>query len=213
MEQETKRKIIHISMGFLALLLIIFPRWLALIFVLIALGFILVIARPSVWKSGFDAMASREEDQRSGLLHGPTLYIIMVLILILFFDMRIAGAVFAIMAFGDGFANVIGTRFGKHRYPTFENKSFEGLIAFIFFAFISSSLAFLLISVNPDYASWIQLLNIKEPTEISSLNVFSICFIVSTIAGLIELTSSRILNDNITVPIISGFLMTLLLNF
>ena len=117
-------------MGSLTLLLGFLPRWLAIIAVLIALFFILVVARPSVWKTGFESMASREIDRQTGLLQGPTLYIIMVLILVVFFDLRIAGAVFAIMAFGDGFANVIGTRFGHHRFERFQNKSLEGFIAF-----------------------------------------------------------------------------------
>ncbi|MHA1207428.1 MAG: hypothetical protein ACTSSO_07665, partial [Candidatus Hodarchaeales archaeon] len=69
MDQETKRKSVHISMGFLTILIAIFPRWLIILCVLIALFFILVIARPTVWKKSFDAMASREEDVSSGYLH------------------------------------------------------------------------------------------------------------------------------------------------
>ena len=213
MDQETKRKSVHISMGFLTILISIFPRWLLVVCVLIALFFILVIARPTVWKGSFEAMASREEDVSSGYLYGPLLYILMVLISVIFLDLRIAAGVFCIMAFGDGFANVIGTRFGKHRFEKFNNKSLEGFLAFVFFAFISSTLAFLLVSINSDLNPWISILEIKQPQEIILGYMLLINLIVSIIAATIELTTSEKLNDNISVPIVSGILLTLFLKF
>ncbi len=213
MEKETKRKVIHISMGFLTILLGFFPRWLAIIAVLVALFFVLVIARPSVWKLGFESMASRDEDQTSGFLYGPTLYVIMVLILVIFFDLRVAGAIFAIMAFGDGFANVIGTRFGLHRYERFQNKSIEGFLAFIIFSFITSVPVFFWISLNPnpDTIAWIPFLLIKEvlyPTQIIFM-----CLFISIVAAIIEFTTSKYLNDNVSVPMIGGILLTFFLKF
>ena len=211
MDQETKRKSVHISMGFLNLLIAIFPRWLLIICVLIALFFILVVARPKVWKGSFNAMASREEDVSSGYLHGPLLYVLMVLISVIFLDLRVASGVFCIMAFGDGFANVIGTRFGKHKFEQYNNKSFEGFLAFVVFAFISSTFAFLLVSINPEINPWISILSIKDPQDIILGYVVLVNLIVSVIAATIELTTSQKLNDNISVPIVSGILLTLLL--
>jgi len=211
MDQETKRKSVHISMGFLTILIAIFPRWLIVLCVLIALFFILLIARPTVWKKSFDAMASREEDVKSGYLHGPLLYILMVLISVVFLDLRVAAVVFCIMAFGDGFANVIGTRLGKHKFEQFNNKSLEGFLAFIFFAFLSSTLAFLLVSSNSEIDPWISFLSIKNPQDIIIGYMVLVNLIVSVIAALIELTTSEKINDNISVPIISGILLTLFL--
>ena len=211
MDQETKRKSVHISMGFLTILIAMFPRWLIILCVLIALFFILVIARPAVWKKSFDAMASREEDVSSGYLHGPLLYILMVLFSVILLDLRVAAGVFCIMAFGDGFANVIGTRIGKHKFEQFDQKSLEGFLAFIFFAFISSTLAFFLVSSNPDINPWISILSIKNPQEIILGYVLLVNLIVSVIAATIELTTSEKINDNISVPIVAGVLLTLLL--
>ena len=208
MERETKRKVIHIAMGFLALLLAIFPRWLAIIFVSAALFFVLVIARPFVWTRGFEAMASRKVDQDSGLLHGPFLYVLMVLILVIFVDLRIAGTVFSIMAFGDGFANIIGSRYG-HKIEKLDNKSIEGFIAFIFFAFLSGTIAFLLISNNQyqNITPWLEFL--KIPEDIDQIYVIFCCFFVSLIAAMIELLTGHLVNDNISVPVISGTLLTI----
>ncbi len=212
MERETKRKIIHISMGFLSLLLIIFPRWLAIIFVLIALFFVLVIARPSVWKRGFDAMASREEDQDSGLLHGPMLYVFMMLLAVIFLDLRVAATVFVIMAFGDGLANVIGSRYG-HGIERFQNKSIEGFLTFVFFAFLSGTIIFFLVSLNQfqNIKPWLEFLTIPEKID-QNYAVFC-CFFVSIIAALTELLTGHFINDNISVPVISGTLLTILLMF
>lgn len=211
MDQETKRKSIHISMGFLTILIAIFPRWLLIICVLIALFFILVIARPKVWKGSFNAMASREEDVSSGYLRGPLLYILMVLISVIFLDLRVAAGVFCIMAFGDGFANVIGTRYGKQKFVQYSNKSFEGFLAFIAFAFISSTLTFFLVSINPEINPWISILEIKDPQDIILGYVVLVNLIVSIITATIELTTSQKLNDNISVPIVAGLLLTLFL--
>jgi dolichol kinase len=211
MDKETKRKTIHISMGFLTLLIAFFPRWLSILCVLIALFFILVIARPSMWKRSFDAMASREEDVESGLLYGPLLYILMVLLAVIIYDLRVAAVVFAVMAFGDGFANVIGSRFGKHRYARFNNKSLEGFFAFIIFAFISSSVVFFLVSFNNDLTSWIEFLNIKSPEDLRFPYVVAVLLINSIITATIEISANNRINDNIAVPLVTGILLTILL--
>ena len=211
MDREMKRKTIHISMGFLSLLLAVFPRWLSIFCILIALFFILVIARPTGWQKSFEAMASRQRDVESGYLYGPLLYILMVLIAVALYDLRVAAAVFCIMAFGDGFANVIGSKFGKHRYQRFQNKSLEGFIAFIVFSFIFGTASFFIVSINAEVSSWLPILDIKNPSEIVFINVAVIIFIVSIISAFIELLTSELINDNISVPLISGILLTVLL--
>ena len=197
-------------MGLLTLLLAIFPRWLAIIFVIAALFFVLIIARPTVWKKGFEAMASREEDQNSGLLQGPTLYVLMVFLLVIFLDLRIAGAVFAIMAFGDGFANVIGSRYG-HPIKKLNDKSVVGFFTFLLFAFLSSIFVFFLISLNQfqNITPWLDFLKISE--ELNQSYIIFCCFIISLIAASLELLTGHIINDNISVPVVSGSLLTILL--
>ncbi|MFW9778298.1 MAG: diacylglycerol/polyprenol kinase family protein [Candidatus Heimdallarchaeota archaeon] len=211
MEQETKRKIIHISMGFLSLLLGIFPRWMSVLCVLVALFFVGIIARPSVWKMGFDVMASRVEDRDSGTLHGPILYVLMVLLSVIFLDLRVAAAVFVIMAFGDGLANVVGTRYGVHRFEQLNGKSFEGFITFLGSAFVCSVFIVSWVSMNPAVNPWIPLFEIRSVEQLSLDQIGITCFQTSLVCAIIELTTGNFVNDNISVPIIAGALLTILL--
>ncbi|MHA2107533.1 MAG: diacylglycerol/polyprenol kinase family protein [Candidatus Hodarchaeales archaeon] len=213
MDQETKRKVIHIGFGFLTPLIAVFPRLLLILITLVALFFIIVVARPTMWNRGFEAMASRERDVRTGYLYGPLLYILMVFVSVTFLDLRIAASVFCIMAFGDGFANIIGSRFGKHRYQRFQNKSAEGFLAFLFAAFITSSLLFFLVAINPEVTPIIDLFIIKEPSEVNKGYFLVVNFLVCILSAIIELTTGDKLNDNLTVPIISGIILTSLLKF
>jgi dolichol kinase len=213
MEQETKRKMIHIGFGFLTPLIAVFPRVLLILITILALFFILVIARPAMWQRGFEAMASRERDVRTGYLYGPLLYILMVFISVTLFDLRIAAMVFCIMAFGDGLANVVGSRFGKHRFQRFQNKSTEGFLAFLIAAFTTSSLLFFLVSINPEINPMFDLFIIKEPSEINMVYFLIVNSFVCFLSALIELTTGDKVNDNLTVPIISGVLLTSLLKF
>ncbi len=213
MDQETKRKSIHIGFGFLTPLIAIFPRMLLILITLIALFFIIVIARPNMWKRGFEAMASRERDVKTGYLYGPLLYILMVMISVILLDLRIAAAVFCIMAFGDGFANVIGSRFGRRRFPRFQNKSFEGFLAFLLAGFISSSILFFFVGLNPEITPDLTFFRIKGPEDLQTIYFIVINFLVCFISALVELTTGDKLNDNITVPVLSGLLLTFLLKF
>ncbi|MHA1978316.1 MAG: diacylglycerol/polyprenol kinase family protein [Candidatus Hodarchaeales archaeon] len=213
MDPESKRKTIHIGFGLLTPLIAFLPRVFLILITISALFFIIVVARPTMWKKGFDAMASRERDVKTGYLYGPLLYILMVLVSVTFLDLRIAASVFCIMAFGDGFANVIGSRFGKHRYKRFQNKSAEGFLAFLLAAFISSSFLFFLVSMNPEIIPIVDLFIIKEPKFINGYYFLVINLIVCLLSALIELTTGDKINDNITVPIIAGLLLTFLLKF
>jgi len=207
MDQETKRKFVHISMGFWTIAMVVFPRILAILVILAALFFILILARPEVWKVAFDSLASREDEKKAGFLKGPVLYVIMALISFTFLDLRVASTVFAMMAFGDGFANVIGSRYGQHRFTSFNNRSFEGFISFIVFAFLSGVLVFYLVSLNPDPYPWLAIFRIKEIVQ--DFQVILVILGVSIIAALTELFSKGILNDNVTVPFVTGILLTI----
>ncbi len=135
----------------------------------------------------------------------------MVLLAVIIYDLRVAAVAFSVMAFGDGFANVIGSRFGNHRYAKFNNKSLEGFLAFIVFAFISSLIAFFIVSFNNDVTTWINFLNIKSPENIQIPYVVIVLLVVSIIAAVIELTADKKVNDNIAVPLVTGILSTILL--
>lgn len=65
------------------------------------------------------------------------LSILSLLVLSWFIDERICYAAIAILAAGDGFAGVIGKRYGKHRFSFNVNKSWEGTLS----GFLGASVA------------------------------------------------------------------------
>lgn len=72
------------------------------------------------------------ENELEGFSIEPLSYIISVLSLLslsYFIDENICFAAIAILAAGDGFAGMIGRRYGKHRFPFNENKSWEGSVS------------------------------------------------------------------------------------
>ncbi len=79
------------------------------------------------------------ENELKGFSTEPLSYIFSVLSLLslsFFIDEKICFAAIAILAAGDGFAGVIGRRYGKHRFPFNKNKSWEGSIS----GFIAASI-------------------------------------------------------------------------
>ncbi len=204
---ELKRKMVHIGNGIWIIVLAFIPRWLSILAVIVALMAVLSM-NPRVWNGAFEAMA-REIDRRVGFLVGPLIYVITVLVLVVTFDLRVAGAAFAMMAFGDGFAGLIGTFKGKH--SLWNGKSIEGTGAFLLFGFILSSISVLIIDVfNPEpqplfFAKWLEI------TVPPSLLMFIIGMgVVTVIAAFLELLGGTKIDDNILVPFSVAFLLTVL---
>ena len=83
---------------------------------------------------GFVKSMSRE-GSKSELLTGPLFYVLTVLLVTSFFWRQSVTSFLAIgiMAGGDGMADIVGRRFGKHKLPYNEKKSVEGSLAFIVF--------------------------------------------------------------------------------
>lgn len=79
------------------------------------------------------------ENELKGFSIEPLSYFISVLSLLylsFFIDEKICFAAIAILAAGDGFAGVIGRRYGRHRFSFNENKSWEGTLS----GFVAASL-------------------------------------------------------------------------
>jgi len=94
------------------------------------------------------------------------------------------------MSYGDGFASLIGQKFGKHKYTIFgDTKSFEGSIAMflVLIAMLSLSLGYYLFINNT--------FNMGYPTHL--LNFFVI-IVISAIATVVEGISPKGI-DNLTV--------------
>ena len=213
-----RRKIVHIGFGFCAFLLAFLPRPISIIIVLTALCIDLLAFHPGVkyGEKAFNFMA-REVDRRWGLLIGPTIYILVVLFIVLVFDIRVAAFAFALLAFGDGFATVVGKKIGSH--IIWKGKTIEGFIGFILFGTVFSSTAFIVVSLfQQDGRSlvapyWFLLL----PSSETLLNISvlpAVLLIITTVVGIcafLELFFGDYIDDNILVPISSSILITITL--
>lgn len=214
MHTEYKRKSIHILNGMWVFALPFFSRPIAIILVLIAFLYVFFMARPnsifgSFFSSSFEAMA-RKEDHEKGFLVGPTIYVVMVLLVVIFLDFRIAGSVFAMLAFGDGLATVIGITYGKHKI--FKNKTGEGFLAFVLSSFIASSSIFMLINYfnTPDAElTLIGFLILPHILNIAVTTFIIIFFITSLLVASVELFLGDIINDNYLIPISGSLLLYL----
>ncbi|MEM8674807.1 MAG: diacylglycerol/polyprenol kinase family protein [Cyanobacteria bacterium P01_G01_bin.67] len=92
-----------------------------------------------------------------------------------------------IMAWGDGMAAIIGQRFGQHKYQLGQIiKSWEGSLAM--------TIAALIVTVT-----------VLWSVEGNSWQIWLIAVVVAVVATIFE-AFSKLGIDNLTVPIISGFL-------
>lgn len=213
-----KRKVVHIGNGLWTLIIGILPRIIALAITISAfiIGFFFFRpnSRISIGREAFNAMA-REIDHKKGFLYGPTIYIIMVNILIAFIDYRIAAVSFAVLAFGDGFAAVVGIKLGRHRIRN--GKSLEGTFAFIVSSFIFGSFIFLLVDflMWPDASAGLSLIPflIIETTYKTELTLYfplilALMLFVSIITALLELLAPQeFIDDNISIPIVTATIL------
>lgn len=109
---------------------------------LILLGFVIYLAvealKPKISRDILSLFY--RDNELTGFSIEPLTYILSVLSLLslsFFIDERICFAAIAILAAGDGFAGVIGRRYGKHRFQFNKNKSWEGSVS----GFIAASVA------------------------------------------------------------------------
>jgi len=206
--EEYKRKAIHIGMGLWAFFPLIVTRYPALFICIIFLILVLFVFREHRWKAAFDAMA-REEDYSYGYLMGPLIYILAVMICVGFYPPYIAAASFSIMAFGDGFATIIGRNFGAHTYPH-SDKSVEGSFGFLIFGFAATVLIL-----------WILTRTVVFPGLDTSLGSLAKISLVGCVIGSVietfpfdhsrrkNIVGRALIDDNFFVPVVSGLIMTL----
>ncbi|MFX0153255.1 MAG: glycerol-3-phosphate acyltransferase [Candidatus Hodarchaeota archaeon] len=115
-------------------------------------------------------------------LSSMTLFLLAAFITIILFDKNIAILALTFLIFGDIFSKIFGLAFGRNKLF---NKTFEGTLAYIGSVLICGFLFYLTLHFS-----------------------LLILIIGGITAPLTELVSFR-LNDNFTVPLVSGALMTL----
>ncbi len=134
------RKLIHISGIFIPVLSTLLGKAQTIAFVFSGFAIFLIIEaiKPKISK-GLLSLAYRENELKNFPIE-PLSYFTAVLSLLslsFFIDEKICYAAIAALAAGDGFAGVIGKRYGRHKYPFNNNKSLEGTLS----GFIAASLS------------------------------------------------------------------------
>ena len=184
---EILRKSIHMAVGLGAFAVVFLgPAYSAL------LAFALLLFNVLVWPRLGGRVVWRESESRRGFAVGIVLYPLVLLILVLVFWRRleIVAAVWAILAFGDGMAAVVGTAAGGARLPWNPDKTWAGSLACWIFGSLGAmaALGWTLAYQEQDIA-------------------FGVLLIVSALTGWVaawvESWPSR-LDDNLTVSLSSA---------
>lgn len=186
---EAKRKMVHIGSSAFALLLRWLNWWQGALCAVAALIFNVLIL-PRIGGRGI----YREADHKRGYPIGIVLYPISVLLCILFCYKRlyVAAAAWAIMAWGDGFASIVGQKFGTKKLSWNANRSYAGSLAFLI---IGSAAAV-------GFTFWVW----KTPAEPLLWYAVAIPLLGTILATLIETVPTGI-DDNFTVPICAALFM------
>jgi uncharacterized protein (TIGR00297 family) len=184
------RKIVHISMLAFALLLPFLTWAEAAGAALVALFFNLVVLPRLDVDLGKPA-AGAEAGSRAVQWTGIVAYPVSVLTLVLLFGrrMEVVGAVWAIMALGDGFASVAGESLRGPAIPWNKGKTWSGFLAFIAAGTLGS---FAL-------GRWIA-------PSLPEMKLLLVCAATAVVGAVVE-TLPIGLDDNISVPLICGGFM------
>ena len=188
MARELRRKSIHFLGLAFPILYVFTTRHTAIITVGVLLAIALGIELLKVFLPSFRVMFMRifsamlRSQERRGGLTGATYYLIGSFLCILLFDKTLAIACLCFLTLGDLFAALIGKQWG--RIKLFSQKSLEGSLA----CFIVCTAVALLIGFHPVVA-----------------------IAGALVATLIELLPIGV-DDNVTMPLISGLAMHLLIS-
>lgn len=178
------RKILHIMVGNIVFILPLFQTREGMAFVAAAPFIVLTFLI-----SPYSPIKSLSKVSQAGHGLGLVYYAISWTILAyLFFDrLWIVGVGILAMSYGDGFASILGARFGKHTYQVFhDKKSIEG-----------SAIMFL---------TTLPLLVINFLFYLRPLTVYiiTVLILVSLFATVVEALTPKGL-DNLTVPLLASF--------
>jgi len=190
------RKLVHISMLVFAFLLPFLSWPQAAGCALLALLFnVLILPRMGVDLgkrpgSAGDAAAT-ERQPAANPWTGIVIYPMSVLLLILLYrhSLHVVGAVWAIMALGDGTAGVVGERLGGRALPYNREKTWAGFLAFVV---AGTTGAYVL-------SRWIA-------PSVSAEKTLLVSTATAVVGALVESLPIR-LDDNVSVPLVAGGFM------
>lgn len=183
---ELSRKFLHIMVGNVAFLLPIFQTSWVMAFVaagpFILFTFLMSPYTPIKSIKGRTSAAGHS----MGLVYYAITWTILAY---LFFDNMVIIAIGILaMSYGDGFASIIGIRFGKKKYNVFgDQKSYVGSLAMFVFTFITTVVALFYYSI-----------------PLSSY-VILVLLGIAVVAAIVEGLTPKGL-DNLSVPFVTAFL-------
>mgnify|MGYP000014566915 CR=1 FL=1 len=182
------RKVIHIGGFSVPLICIsIFNRYtVALLILLITMLYIISEMRKMTGRStaliSYITYKAAGKPEYQGFVMAPIFYALGIVASLIIFSEPVGYVAITTLTLGDGAASFFGQRFGRRRIPFNKDKSFEGTVCGFLFAFCGS-----LLFIDPLRA-----------------------LITSAIGMLAEVSPSPV-NDNLTVPLLSGLTLTVLM--
>ncbi len=128
-------------------------------------------------------LREHELDHKKKSLNGATYVLISALISVLIFPKVIFISAFSILIISDSAAALIGRKFGRHK---FLSKSLEGTLTF----FVSACIVILF-----------------TPKVSGFFEEYLIGFIAAFVGAIVENVSSKLVDDNLSIPLSVGFTM------
>jgi uncharacterized protein (TIGR00297 family) len=186
---ELARKALHIGTALFALLLPSLSWGAALAAAGVACLFnIFVLPRVAPY------FLRKEEGERRFSV-GITLYPLVVFALLLLFrgNLPVAAAGWGYLAFGDGFATLVGMAMGGPRLPWNARKTLSGLVGYVVFGFLGASFLFGFLS-----------------SRVPSLSEL-ICLFAGAVAGAAVESLPSELDDNVLPPLVGAAVLACLL--
>ncbi len=186
---EALRKAVHVGMAGFALLLRTLTWWQAALAAFGALAMnVCVLPRVAPNVLRMDERARR-------FSVGIALYPLIVLLLILTFrrNLPLAAAGWGFLAFGDGFASIVGMTVGGARLPWNSKKSFSGSLGYLIFGFPGAALLYGLVAAR-----------VPSGWELG-------CLFAGALAGAAVESLPSELDDNILPPLVGAAVLALLL--
>lgn len=183
MERETFRQLIHASGIFIVFLnYFLHPNTVMLICLAIVLSVELIFRIDKKRHIFFFSEILRRSKRDDDERGFIYFFVGAIITLYLFkFNIAIVNAAIIFLVLGDSASTIIGKKFGKHKLPLNKNKTIEGSIAFLIIGFIGAL------------------------TQLPPIPAF-----IGALSGALTEAYSPI-DDNITIPLISGAVMTLII--
>lgn len=199
MSNELKRKAVHVSMIAWALLIGRIEPWMVNTVCFAALLFNIFLLRRITFGT-LEREQERDQGYSIGLLAYPAVLLVIGLV---WHDRQIVMAIaWGAMAFGDGFASIIGQRIPSRSLAWNRTKTWTGFAGFVVIGFVLTWL-------------FVVLCLPASLREGASLQAWTLIIAASVLAGAFAESQEGFVDDNIAVPLVSalvasvGMLVTL----